>query len=152
MKQTIQEKVASIAAKLEGWNYIYDDYRTINQRLDAEELPAIVFTTPIAGTLIVGKSAYKDSAQCAIAFAAPCELDNDGVILDTEVIERCKRAAFAFVGLVNLSGLFEPLGDQSYEVFVNNYDANVAGVMITPTLTEIHGVSTCSTAEELTEW
>lgn len=148
-KLTIERKIYSIVEQMDGWSYIYDDYRTINQRLDQTPLPCVVFAVPASGTLFVGATEYRDSVQASIAFAMACDIDPDGVLLDAEVIEECKRAALAFIALCNGSGLFEYIEDQPYQVFVKSYDANVAGVLITPTITEVQGVSVCTSAEEL---
>lgn len=149
MKETIERKIASIVEQMPGWSYLYDDYRAINQRLDNTPLPCVACAIPYAGAIQVSGTQYRDSAQTSIAFAMACELDHDGVLLDGEVLERCKRAAIAFIGLCNNSGLFEQLGSQDYDVFINQYDANVAGVVIHPVMTELRGVSTCASAEEV---
>lgn len=150
-KTTIERKVNTIVQQMDGWSYIYDDYRTVNQRLDNTDLPCVIFVEPVTGSLYVDANQYRDSVQANILFAMACELDHDGILLDASVIEKCKLAAIAFIKLCNESGLFEYIETQRYEVFINSYDANVAGIMISPTITELSGICVTDSAEEILE-
>ena len=143
MRQSVERKIASVAAKLEGVTYLYDNWATANVRLDRLEFPAIINLLPVSGQFDISRTTLRDCPECMIAFADKTRFDFDGVEND-EVIERCKALAVRFILELNKSGLFEWTStDISYSVFYDKLDVNITGIVVELRLKEVQGVPMC---------
>lgn len=143
MRQSVERKIASVAAKLEGVTYLYDNWATANVRLDRLEFPAIINLLPVSGQFDISRTTLRDCPDCMIAFADKTRFDFDGVEND-EVIERCKALAVRFIRELNKSGLFEWTStDISYSVFYDKLDVNITGIVVELRLKEVQGVPMC---------
>ena len=138
MNTSVERKIASVAEKLEGVTYLFDNWATANVRLDKMPLPAI-----ISGKFVISRTQLRDSPNCMIAFADKAKFDFDGVEND-EVIERCKGYAVQFIRELNRSELFEWVSDEvPYSVFYDKLDVNVTGIVIELKLKEVQGAPMC---------
>ena len=143
MKESVERKIASVAAKLEGVTYLYDNWATANVRLDRLEFPAIINLLPVSGRFDISRTQLRDCPECMIAFADKTRFDFDGVETD-EVIERCKALAVRFILELNKSGLFEWTStDIRYSVFYDKLDVNITGIVVELNLKEVKGVPMC---------
>ena len=143
MRQSVERKIASVAAKLEGVTYLYDNWATANVRLDRLEFPAIINLLPVSGQFDISRTQLRDCPECMIAFADKTRFDFDGVEND-EVIERCKALAVRFILELNKSGLFEWTStDIRYSVFYDKLDVNITGIVVELNLKEVKGVPMC---------
>ena len=143
MKESVERKIASVAAKLEGVTYLYDNWATANVRLDRLEFPAIINLLPVSGRFDISRTQLRDCPECMIAFADKTRFDFDGVEND-EVIERCKALAVRFIRELNKSGLFEWTStDIRYSVFYDKLDVNITGIVVELRLKEVQGVPMC---------
>lgn len=143
MKESVERKIASVAAKLEGVTYLYDNWATANVRLDRLEFPAIINLLPVSGRFDISRTQLRDCPECMIAFADKTRFDFDGVEND-EVIERCKALAVRFIRELNKSGLFEWTStDIRYSVFYDKLDVNITGIVLELNLKEVKGVPMC---------
>lgn len=143
MKESVERKIASVAAKLEGVTYLYDNWATANVRLDRLEFPAIINLLPVSGRFDISRTQLRDCPECMIAFADKTRFDFDGVEND-EVIERCKALAVRFILELNKSGLFEWTStDIRYSVFYDKLDVNITGIVVELNLKEVKGVPMC---------
>lgn len=143
MRQSVERKIASVAAKLEGVTYLYDNWATANVRLDRLEFPAIINLLPVSGQFDISRTTLRDCPDCMIAFADKTRFDFDGVEND-EVIERCKALAVRFIRELNKSGLFEWTStDILYSVFYDKLDVNITGIVVELRLKEVQGVPMC---------
>lgn len=52
MNTSVERKIASVAEKLEGVTYLFDNWATANVRLDKMPLPAIINLLPISGKFV----------------------------------------------------------------------------------------------------
>lgn len=129
MNTSVERKIASVAEKLEGVTYLFDNWATANVRLDKMPLPAIINLLPISGKFVISRTQLRDSPNCMIAFADKTKFDFDGVE-NEEVIERCKGYAVQFIRELNRSELFEWVSDEvPYSVFYDKLDVNVTGIV-----------------------
>ena len=143
MRQSVERKIASVAAKLEGVTYLYDNWATANVRLDRLEFPAIINLLPVSGQFDISRTTLRDCPDCMIAFADKTRFDFDGVEND-EVIERCKALAVRFIRELNRSGLFEWTStDIHYSVFYDKLDVNITSKVVELRLQEVQGVTMC---------
>lgn len=143
MRQSVERKIASVASKLEGVTYLYDNWATANVRLDRLEFPAIINLLPVSGQFDISRTTLRDCPDCMIAFADKTRFDFDGVEND-EVIERCKALAVRFIRELNRSGLFEWTStDIPYSVFYDKLDVNITGIVVELRLKEVQGVPMC---------
>ena len=146
--ETIEQKVRAVAEQeaFGKWNYIYDGWYTINERMSSERLPAILNILPSSGKLRIGNTQITDIGDCVIAFCDRCDFDFDGQDTDLSVVERLKRCADAFIVALNRSGYFKPISDEViYSVMFDHLDVNVAVVAIQVTLEEQAGIPVCGT-------
>ena len=143
MNTSVERKIASVAEKLEGVTYLFDNWATANVRLDKMPLPAIINLLPISGKFVISRTQLRDSPNCMIAFADKTKFDFDGVE-NEEVIERCKGHAVQFIRELNRSELFEWVSDEvPYSVFYDKLDVNVTGIVIELKLKEVQGAPMC---------
>lgn len=143
MNTSVERKMASVAEKLKGITYLFDNWATANVRLDKMPLPAIINLLPVSGKFIISRTQLRDCPNCMIAFADKTEFDFDGKENDA-IIERCKEHAVNFIRELNKSGLFEWVSDEvPYSIFYDKLDVNVTGIVIELKLKEVQGVSMC---------
>ncbi|MCD8093939.1 MAG: hypothetical protein LUF01_14390 [Bacteroides sp.] len=143
MKISVERKIASIAEKLKGITYLFDNWATANIRLDKMPFPAIINLLPVSGKFVISRTQLRDCPNCMIAFADKTMFDFDGVENDA-IIERCKEYAESFILELNKSGLFEWVSDEvPYSVFYDKLDVNVTGIVIELKLKEAQGVPMC---------
>ena len=143
MNTSVERKMASVAEKLKGITYLFDNWATANVRLDKMPLPAIINLLPVSGKFIISRTQLRDCPNCMIAFADKTEFDFDGKENDT-IIERCKEHAVNFIRELNKSGLFEWVSDEvPYSIFYDKLDVNATGIVIELKLKEVQGVSMC---------
>ena len=143
MNTSVERKIASVAEKLEGVTYLFDNWATANVRLDKMPLPAIINLLPVSGKIILSRTQLRDCPNCMIAFADKTWYDFDGVEND-EVFERCIGYAVQFIRELNRSELFEWVSDEvPYSVFYDKLDVNVTGIVIELKLKEVQGAPMC---------
>lgn len=56
MNISVERKIASIAEKLEGVTYLFDNWVTANVRLDKMPLPAIINLLPASGKFVISRT------------------------------------------------------------------------------------------------
>ena len=133
---TVQEKIKSIASRIEGTAYLFMNWAQTNVALDTIDKPTIVYVLPPSGTLNV-----KYASQ--IAFLDKTDFDFDSTEND-EVIERMKGLFYTFLREYNKGEYFEPIeGDIPYQVVYDKLDVNVTGIVVTLTLVELEGSEIC---------
>lgn len=143
MKKSVERKIASVAEKMKGITYLFDNWATANVRLDKMPLPAIINLLPVSGKFAISRTQLRDCPNCMIAFADKASFDFDGVENDA-IIERCKEYAVTFISELNKSGLFEWMSDEvPYSIFYDKLDVNITGIMIELKLKEVQGVPMC---------
>ena len=143
MKKSVERKIASVAEKMKGITYLFDNWATANVRLDKMPLPAIINLLPVSGKFVISRTQLRDCPNCMIAFADKASFDFDGVENDA-IIERCKEYAVTFISELNKSGLFEWMSDEvPYSIFYDKLDVNITGIMIELKLKEVQGVPMC---------
>ena len=130
MKKSVERKIASVAEKMKGITYLFDNWATANVRLDKMPLPAIINLLPVSGKFAISRTQLRDCPNCMIAFADKASFDFDGVENDA-IIERCKEYAVTFIRELNKSGLFEWMNDEvPYSIFYDKLDVNITGIML----------------------
>ena len=128
---------------LYGWNYLYDEWYTINERMSSENLPCVMNITPPSGRLVQGKVGWRDEGDCIIGFAKKMDFDHDGTETDESMVQPCKEAAVQFLTAAGQSGLFMPIPEEiTYSVIFDHLDCNVCVVAIQVRLQEREGYCT----------
>lgn len=142
---TVEAKVRSIVESLGGnVGYQFCDWAQANVSLDKVKMPTIIYVLPPSGTLNFSWREVLDRPNAQIAFVAPTDFDFDGDENDG-IIEEMKRLCIRFIKAVNESVYFEEYeGDLPYQVLYDHLDQNVTGIVISPTLKELEGVSICN--------
>lgn len=148
---TLEEKIHAVVntcaavadSPLEGWNYQYNEWYTINERMSSENLPCVMNITPPSGRLVQSKTGWRDEGDCIIGFAIKMDFDFEGVEVDEEVVQPAKEAAIQFLAACGESGLFYPIADEiTYSVIFDHLDCNVGVVAIQVALREREGYCT----------
>lgn len=143
MKTSVERKIASVAEKIEGIAYLYDNWATANVRLDKQGFPVMINVLPVSGKFSISRTQLRDCPNCMIAFADKTSFDFDGVENDA-IIQRCKDYAVQFIKELNKSGLFEWVSDEvPYSIFYDKMDVNITGIVIELKLKEVQGVQMC---------
>ena len=75
MNISVERKIASIAEKLEGVTYLFDNWVTANVRLDKMPLPAIINLLPASGKFVISRIQLRDCPNCMIAFVDKTAFD-----------------------------------------------------------------------------
>lgn len=142
IKYIAQTCAAVEESPLYGWNYLYDEWYTINERMSSENLPCVMNITPPSGKLIQSRVGWLDEGDCIIGFAQKMDFDFDGTETDS-IVQECKAAAVQFLAAVGQSGLFYPIPDEiTYSVIFDHLDCNVCVVAIQVALKEREGYCT----------
>lgn len=141
---TVEGKVRAIVEDMgSDVAYQFMNWAQANVELDRIEKPTVVYVLPVSGKLNVSWNQIKDRPESFIAFVSSTEYDFDGEENDN-IIEGMKRLAMRFIKTLNESGLFEIIeNDVPYSVLYDHLDQNVTGIVITPVLKELVGVSIC---------
>lgn len=149
---TVEAKVRKVVESLgEDVDYLFCNWAQANVSLDKMKKPTIVYVLPPSGSFHFSWREVLDSPNAMIAFVSPSDFDFDGAKNDG-IIEAMKRLCIRFVRALNESGYFEALDDNiPYQVLYDHLDANVTGIVISPTLSEEEGVNLCKEPERLGE-
>lgn len=141
---TVEAKVRSVVEGMgEGVAYLFCDWARANVAIDRIDGPTVVYVLPPSGDLHFSWREVKDCPQSQICFLAPTDFDFEGDENDC-IVEQMKRLCMRFVRALNASGLFAQIdGRVPYKVLYDHLDANVTGIVITPTLEEEDGVTVC---------
>lgn len=140
---TIEQKIRTIAERIEGVAYMFADFAQANVELDKIEKPTILHVLPASGKINLRRDVIRDKPETQIWFLCPSDFDFEGDENDCR-IEVMKRIAYQFIYELNKSELFEQLeGDIPYQVAYDAFDVNLTGVCIMPTLIEIDGLPIC---------
>lgn len=131
-RQTVQQRIKSIATRFKKCNYFYMNWAQLNAKIgdlglteDEAELqeqerdkffeaaskkPVICYLLPPTGYFRVKNNgdALTDNPLTEIAFITRSEIDADGEVDDSR-IEAMKYLAQLFIREMNKSGLFEPI-------------------------------------------
>lgn len=147
---TVEGKIHHIVNSLnEDIEYMFMNWAQANVAIDGVDKPTIVYVLPPSGSLDFKWNAVKDYPQSQIAFICSTEFDFNGEENDN-IIEAMKRLCIRFINAVNESGLFEPIeGNLPYQVMYDRLDQNVTGIIITPILKEVEGVSLCQEVKRI---
>lgn len=138
----VEEKIRTLLESL-GENYMFEDWSVANVRIDRFPLPCVLNVLPVSGTLEVSNTQLRDKPSMMIAFMDKVSFDASGD-QRSEVVERCKDRAKAFILTLNKSDLFYPVeGEIRYSVFYDKLNVSVAGVMIEFTPRERKGIVIC---------
>lgn len=149
---TVEGKIRQIVSSMaEDVYYLFCNWTQANVEIERIEKPTIVYVLPPSGTLDFSWNEVKDRPESQIAFLCSTEFDFNGIENDN-IIEQMKRLCIRFIRTLNNSSLFEPIeGALPYKVLYDHLDHNVTGIVITPTLEELEGVSICEDEERLNE-
>lgn len=141
---TIQDKVKAIAERVEGVDYLFENWAKANIELDDIERPTIVYILPASGTMSVRYNAVTDAPMAQIAVLSPTELDFDSAEND-DIIEMCKDIFVSFLRELNKGEYFEPIegGDIPYQVVYDKLDVNTTGIIVTLALKELQPTTIC---------
>lgn len=142
---TVETKIGSIVKAMNAdATYLFMNWAQANEAIDDIDRPTIVYILPPSGKLTVTWARILDSPEAQIAFLSPTDFDFNGSENDN-IIEQMKRLCIRFIKAFNASGLFEPIeGELPYQVLYDHLDHNVTGIVITPIVKEIDGVSLCN--------
>ena len=83
----VQEKIKSIASRIEGTAYVFMNWAQTNVALDTIDKPTIVYVLPPSGTLNVKYASVTDSPLTQIAFLVMTDFEFDSTEID-DGIER----------------------------------------------------------------
>lgn len=145
---TVEGKVRAIVADMgEGVNYVFYNWAQANVALDTIlsdiKQPTIIYVLPPAGKLHTAWNQVKDKPEAQIGFMCSTDFDFDTVENDN-IIEAMKRLCARFLKELNKGKYFEPIeGEIRYQVLYDHLDQNVTGILITPPLEELEGISLC---------
>ena len=145
---TVEGKVRAIVAGMgEDVNYVFYNWAQANVALDDIlsdiKQPTIIYILPPAGKLVAAWNEVKDKPEAQIGFLCSTEFDFDTVENDN-IIEAMKRLCARFIKHLNESKYFEQIeGEIRYQVLYDHLDQNVTGIVITPPLEELDGISLC---------
>lgn len=156
---TVEGKVRAIVASMnENVKYVFYNWAQANVALDTIldtiTQPTIIYVLPPSGKLDVVWNEVRDKPEAQIGFLCSTEFDFDTVENDN-IIEAMKRLCARFLKELNKGKYFEPIeGEVRYKVLYDHLDQNVTGILISPPLEELEGISLCDefgTREEIEE-
>jgi hypothetical protein len=134
---SVEKKLKQIAdGHFTGWSWVFDDWKSADRVLAKVEMPAIVCLMPVGGEMTFRRGKVWDSEDVALCFIDKVPRDADGE--DNEAVySRMKREAMRFVGVMNKSGLFEPVeGGVRYDTIIEGTANVLTGVMMSLTIKE----------------
>lgn len=140
----VEEKIFKVVERMGNLSYVFEDLAGANYKLDNEHLPAFVNVMPVSGSIRVTPTQMRYSPNCSFWIVDKVNLDADGETI-MDVVNRCMDWAYEFILTLNESKLFEPVEntDVGIQVVTHDFDANVAGVMLTMQLREKQGLYLC---------
>ncbi|WP_321479761.1 hypothetical protein [uncultured Bacteroides sp.] len=142
IKNSVEQKIKSVADKMPSFTYVYEDWTRADVRLERLSLPAIINLLPVSGSLSLKKDQFRDAPNCMLVFVDKVQRDANGSD-NEEVFERMKFAAMEFVTRLNQSGLFDPIeGDIPYSVILERLSPVLTGISVSFKLKEVTGVCT----------
>lgn len=140
---TVEQKIRSIVEAMDGVNYLFNNWTQANSEIDHVDGPTIIYILPPSGEFDINYASVKDYPETQIAFLASTDFDFDGAENDN-IIEHMKRLCIRFIKEVNESDLFEQIdGRLPYQVLYDHLDENVTGIVVSPRLKELQGISMC---------
>lgn len=145
---TIVEKIiASIKGELgDGFPVYYHDEPTLNVMTSTMEFPCALFQLLTNGRVVREAGQAKESVTAAVFFVERSEFDFDAV-QNEQVIDRCKKRAFAWLGSVNGGGLVDILAVNRTTRVYDRYDDILTGFGVSVDLKE--QVGECEYHEEV---
>ena len=145
---TVEGKVRALVASIgEDVQYVFYNWAQANVALDTIlddiKQPTIIYVLPPSGKLDASWREIKDRPEAQIGFLCSTEFDFDTVENDN-IIAAMKRLCARFIKRLNKGDYFEPIeGEIRYQVLYDHLDQNVTGILISPPLVEIDGISLC---------
>ena len=136
---TIQEHIKAIAQKM-GIAYIYHDWTTANVMIENAELPVMINVLPVSGRIRIDGYAFKESANCMVAFLDKADYDFDAE--ENEItVTRMKNLAKRFLAEVMRRDAFEDvdLSTVDYQVVYDKMDVNLTGIILELTINSAEG-------------
>lgn len=134
---TIVEKIiASIKGALgDGFPVYYHDEPTLNVMTSTMEFPCALFQLLTNGRVVHEAGQAKEAVTAAVFFVERSEFDFDAV-QNEQVIDRCKKRAFAWLGSVNGGGLVDVLAVNRTTRVYDRYDDILTGFGVSVDLKE----------------
>lgn len=144
MRTRVEEKIYEVVQGMGNLTYVYENLQGANYKLNNEQLPAFVNVMPVSGTIRITPMQIKYQPNCAFWFVDKIRIDESAEGIE-DVVNRCMDYAYEFILTLNESKFFEPIENEdiAMQVITHDFDANVAGVMITVQLKEKQGLYLC---------
>jgi hypothetical protein len=145
---TIVDKItASIKGALgDGFPVYYHDEPTLNVMTSTMEFPCALFQLLTNGRVVREAGQAKEVVTAAVFFVERSEFDFDAV-QNEQVIDRCKKRAFAWLGSVNGGGLVDILAVNRTTRVYDRYDDILTGFGLSVDIKE--QVGECEYHEEV---
>lgn len=145
---TIVDKIiASIKGALgDGFPVYYHDEPTLNVMTSTMEFPCALFQLLVNGRVVREAGQAKEAVTAAVFFVERSEFDFDAV-QNEQVIDRCKKRAFAWLGSVNGGGLVDVLAVNRTTRVYDRYDDILTGFGVSVDIKE--QVGECEYQEEV---
>lgn len=141
---TIQEKIKTLAERIEGADYLFANWTQSNVDFDNITQPTIIYVLPASGSMAVKYNAVNDTPTAQIAVLSPTELDFDSAEND-DVVEVCKGIFLSLLKEINKGEYFEPVESATlpYQVVYDKLDVNTTGIIVTLSLKELQPKMIC---------
>ena len=137
---TIEQRIKMIAEGL-GVNYYFGDWQRINVAGDTGRIdfPLIAYLRPPSGTVNLSGPGVRETENGVLAFLGLTVFDFEANE-NNEIVQDMKELMIRFVGAVNASGEFKPIGGNiRYDVVYDKLDFAVTGVTVSLALQEAVG-------------
>jgi len=134
-------KITKKVAQDMGCAYIYDDFGRINLKTDKVKDGAVLVaeTLPTDGRLDFRFTpVVKGTKSQIFAFLRHCDLDFEGTEVG-EIVDEMAGVAREFIMRLNGTGVYEAVESAEWTTVLDFLDANMAGVRVTLTLTDMAG-------------
>ena len=138
---TIEGILKEVAEKFNGYSYVFDDWQTVDAKLEKAELPAIVSILATSGRVDLGIDGVTRSKFVAVAFMDKVPRDADGEE-NAEVTNRMEDTAIEFVKKLNESGKIKPIEAFDYTPIYEGMGDIISGVMISLNI-ELNAYPSC---------
>jgi hypothetical protein len=122
-----------------GLQYIYDSNGGINKMLDYADYSdgkCVVYSFLLSQSKLIDGI---ESATIGMFFSKITEFDFESIENDT-LQQECKEIAFEFIKYISSGNVLSISSDITMTYFYDEFDANVTGVAINATLTEMVGL------------
>ena len=125
---TIVDKIIeSVKGALgDGFPVYYHNEPTLNIMTSEMEFPCALFQLLTNGRVIREGGQAKEAVSAAVFFVERSEFDFDAV-LNEEIIDRCKKRAFAWLASANVGGLIDVLAINRTTRVYDRYDDILTG-------------------------